>query len=96
MRRTRLKPMSVKRRRRNEEYRKVRDTVAERELCEAQVSGVCRIYGAHAHHILRRSQGGADTPENLAWLCAPCHEWTHQHPEWAKGVGLLRSRDDGA
>lgn len=92
MKRTRIRQVSKKREARNREYSKVRETVAARDLCEAQVPGVCEGRGVHAHHILRRSQGGLDTVDNLAWLCGPCHGHVHQHPEWAFGVGLLRRR----
>lgn len=91
MKRGRLRKVSAKRRARNEAYAEVREFVAERAggMCEAQVSGVCRIYGAHAHHRLRRSQGGADTAENLVWLCHACHDHVHRNPAWAVSVGLL-------
>ncbi len=28
------------------------------------------------HHVIKRSQGGADTIENLIPLCRPCHNAT--------------------
>ena len=31
----------------------------------------------HVHHIVYRSQGGEDTPENLVTLCSQCHEAIH-------------------
>ncbi len=33
--------------------------------------------GIHVHHIVFRSQSGGDVPENLAWLCAACHDARH-------------------
>lgn len=33
--------------------------------------------GVHVHHIRFRSQGGSDTPDNLVWLCRPCHDKRH-------------------
>ncbi len=33
--------------------------------------------GAHVHHVIFRSQSGDDKPENLAWLCQPCHDARH-------------------
>lgn len=92
MRRTRLKPMSAKKRQSATQYRKVRRWVQDRSngLCEAQTAGVCTGRGEHAHHILRRSQGGPDEPGNLLWLCAPCHEHAHRNPAWAYEHGLLR------
>jgi 5-methylcytosine-specific restriction endonuclease McrA len=29
------------------------------------------------HHILPKSLGGKDTPENKVWLCAECHSNVH-------------------
>lgn len=42
----------------------------------------CQICGRsdlaiHAHHIRSRGAGGADTPENLVWVCAECHTRIH-------------------
>jgi 5-methylcytosine-specific restriction endonuclease McrA len=34
---------------------------------------VCSRPAAHAHHIVRRSQGGSDDPSNLVSLCAAHH-----------------------
>lgn len=49
-----------------------------------------RCAGAlHLHHVIRRSQGGPDTPENLVTLCAVCHDWVHGHPAQARLRGLL-------
>jgi hypothetical protein len=31
----------------------------------------------HKHHIIPRSQGGPDTPDNLVGLCSNCHEDRH-------------------
>jgi len=33
----------------------------------------CCSRGEHPHHVVARSAGGADTPENLIWICAPHH-----------------------
>lgn len=45
--------------------------------------------GLHRHHVVRRSQGGADTPDNLLWLCPWHHHYVHHHPAEAKALGLL-------
>lgn len=56
----------------------------------ARVIPETRCAGAiHLHHVLRRSQGGPDTPENLVALCAVCHGWVHEHPALARERGLL-------
>lgn len=33
------------------------------------------------HHVIWRSKGGADTPENLVTLCERCHERVHKSPK---------------
>jgi 5-methylcytosine-specific restriction endonuclease McrA len=40
------------------------------DLCE-------RRTGIHVHHKVFRSQGGADEPGNLLWLCYICHDDIH-------------------
>lgn len=50
-----------------------------------------RHAGCHAHHMQLRSQGGADTDDNLLWICAPGHKWVHDHPETARERGWIRS-----
>lgn len=42
------------------------------------------------HHVLRRSHGGPDTPENLVCLCRAHHSWVHDHPAQSVALGLLR------
>ena len=40
------------------------------DICE-------RRPGTDPHHVQYRSQGGADVPENLLWLCRTCHDDLH-------------------
>jgi len=42
------------------------------------------------HHILRRSQGGTNDPDNLVTLCRAHHDWVHAHPARSVDLGLLR------
>lgn len=37
-----------------------------------------RSYGS-AHHIVYRSAGGKDTPDNCVWTCWTCHDMEHRH-----------------
>jgi len=41
------------------------------DLCEQRP-------GMDAHHRVYRSQGGSDAPDNLMWLCRPCHRDLHE------------------
>jgi hypothetical protein len=62
--------------------------------CEARTE-VCTGWGQHAHHVVMRSHGGPDTPENLLWVCAMCHHEIHAYPAdsyehgWLKRIGDL-------
>lgn len=42
------------------------------------------------HHVLRRSQGGPDTVENLISLCRLHHSWVHEHPAESYAFGFLK------
>ncbi len=49
----------------------------------------CRLGYHDPHHIIKRSQGGTDDLENLAYLCRSCHERTDlpkAHPRYLKIV----------
>lgn len=59
---------------------KVYKQVAERDdyLCR-----VCGTQAVDVHHIVFRSHGGADVPENLICLCRVHHEMAHSdEPTW--------------
>ena len=43
-------------------------------------NGKCAVCGnpiEHYHHLVPRSQGGSNTPENIVGLCKHCHEKVH-------------------
>ena len=48
---------------------------------------VCGKPGHEVHHVVYRSHGGRDVPDNLALLCVRCHEDAH-----AKLITLTRAR----
>ena len=89
MRRTEFK----RRTKTTSEWRKARGVVLKRcgERCEARTAK-CGGSAEHVHHILRRSQGGGNEPENLLAVCFQCHEWIHGNPRKAANLGLLRLR----
>lgn len=67
---------------RNSQYQTARNVALRRDR-------VCQSCGdeedLHAHHIVPRSEGGPDTPENLVILCKYCHpkyEGTNVRPKW--------------
>lgn len=89
-----LKRTAFKRKnKRTAEWRNARGVVLKRcdDRCEARLRG-CGGGAEHVHHVLRRSQGGGNEPENLLGVCFRCHEWIHAHPKEAARLGLLRLR----
>jgi 5-methylcytosine-specific restriction endonuclease McrA len=85
-----VRAVSDRRRRRDAVYPARRLQVFERAegMCEH-----CRAAGCEqVHHIAGR--GGVDPHRlsNLVGLCAGCHARAHGEPEWARQVGLMRSR----
>ena len=56
--------------------------------CEARWDG-CTGVAQHAHHRLRRSQGGGHTAENLLAVCSHCHDEIHRNPAKAVSLGHL-------
>jgi 5-methylcytosine-specific restriction endonuclease McrA len=91
VKRSRVNPVSDRRRKRDAVYPERRRQVWERsggvcEFCQAAELG-------SVHHLAGR--GGSDDPHrlgNLIGLCEPCHRRAHGEPEWARSVGLMRSR----
>lgn len=78
-------------------WRKVRAEVAARTWCEAPTAACPpgRHRGAHAHHVVLRSQGGPDEAHNLLWVCHLAHDWIHAHPKLSYEQGWLRRSTDG-
>ena len=64
----------------NEDYEKIHEElhsyIVERDnaLC-----CICGGGGEEIHHIIFRSQGGANRTTNLALLCRKCHKRQHGH-----------------
>lgn len=70
-------------------------------IVKARDKGLCRCCGKRgddAHHLIYRSHGGANHPNNLIWCCRKCHQDMHAkliHVEWggkvpAKSVKFTR------
>jgi 5-methylcytosine-specific restriction endonuclease McrA len=85
--------MSARRRKRDAVYPERRRQVWERgngmcEHCSMAAMG-------EVHHLAGR--GGPDPHRltNLVGLCGECHRRVHGEPEWARSVGLMRSRHPG-
>lgn len=89
LKRTRLNPVSKKRRVQNKEYSKVRTAyIAEHPRCEICTNG--RSTDIH-HKIGRWGERLADDTFFMA-LCRECHEQIHKNPTWAYANGYLLKR----
>jgi 5-methylcytosine-specific restriction endonuclease McrA len=93
MKRSNMKAVSDRRRRRDAVYPERRRQVWER------AGGVCEFClnaeMVSVHHVEGRvAPRGVDPHrlEALIGLCEPCHRRAHAQPEWARSVGLMRSR----
>ena len=89
LRRTRLNPVSDKRRAENVERADLRERLSrERKHCEFPG---CRAPWVDMHEVKKRSRGGSITdPENILCLCREHHEFTEAEPAKATEMGLLK------
>ena len=85
-----MKAVSDKRRKRDAVYSQRRVEVWERG------EGVCEFCRCaemtDVHHIEGRRVPDPHRLGNLIGLCGGCHRRAHGEPEWARSVGLMRSR----
>lgn len=92
-----MRSVSVKRGKRLREWAKVRHVVLLRAegCCEARLDDVCTVGATQVHHVIARSHGGEDSPDNLLALCGPdggrqgCHAYIHANPAEAHRLGLI-------
>lgn len=62
---------------RRQKIRTLRDASA---IVKKRDGGRCRACGKlgnQAHHLIYRSHGGSDRPDNLVWCCSQCHRLIH-------------------
>ncbi len=60
-----------------DEYRKLVEFVMERDGYKCRVCGSRQ--NLQGHHVVFRSHGGQDTPQNLLTTCLDCHESIHKY-----------------
>lgn len=91
-RRTRLRPMSAKRRGQLRARASVRREVLERQGGICAFSG-CREPATDVHEIKPRSRGGNWlSADEAAGFCNGHHMWIHGNPKEAARLGLLVSK----
>lgn len=90
-RRTRLRPVSLKREALEEERRDfVLRILLERPRCEVTDGHRCPRDSHHVHEKLTRARGGSIVdPTNVLAVCAQHHRQIHDNPAWATELGLL-------
>lgn len=97
-RRTRLRPVSPRRRKRDASYGDARQAVYERAEghCEVRVAPSCTGRCENVHHIAGRDGPDPHRLANLVGCCAGCHRLIHGYPGWAYKWGWMASRHGGA
>ncbi|MDE2096428.1 MAG: HNH endonuclease [Patescibacteria group bacterium] len=100
----RLNPMSAKRRAQAKSRAEIREAVFARDkVCQWPVSyggqfgfALCasKCFGPLTpHHLLKASQGGQYSMENLVALCARHNQEVEDHPMMARALGLVKRRE---
>lgn len=69
-----INKVSKKQAKRNKELAKIPPPIDGK--CQ-KCGGIPDWRGLAKHHLLFRSRGGKDNPENLLWLCGKCHSLAH-------------------
>jgi len=90
VKRTPIRAVSDRRRKRDAVYAKRREQVWKRG------NGMCEYCTMTAmtdvHHLAGRVGPDPHRLDNLIGLCRPCHDRAHANPDWARQSGLMRSR----
>lgn len=94
MKRSRLKPVSKRKRESDKVYAKNRQEAIDRVdgLCQGPLWLRCTCRATTTHHMLHRSQGGTHAVENLLPCCAACHDWLERNPKEAVRMGFTIQR----
>ena len=98
MKRSPIRRVSVRRRRRDAVYPSSRKQVYSRAegMCEANAIWACERYGHQVHHIAGRGGRDPHRLENLLWVCSTCHDVIHAQPERSYERGWMVRRNGQA
>lgn len=93
-RKTRLSPVSKKRRGMAKARQQTRQMVLDRDMnrCQAGLAG-CTFHATDVHEIKSRARGGNIVAidgdlSNFLSLCRSCHSWITTHPAFAEKFGF--------
>lgn len=101
-RRTRLKPRSAKVEAARDEHAVVREAVFKRDSYTCRIAPFLPDLPCRGrltpHHVLKASQGGKYTVENLVSACVFHNDWCEDNPDDAVALGLVKRprASDGA
>jgi len=97
VKRSRLKPISAKRKSQTKARRELIAAVMERDRnsCQARIEG-CSHHATDVHELKTRARGGSILEmSNCIALCRSCHSWITEHPAWASAHGFMLHSWDG-
>lgn len=88
MRKSRLRAIGARMRKRHRATRVFRAIVLQRAGGSCERCTVKHGRRLHAHHRIPRSRGGSDHPDNGAALCRRCHRAVHDHTagDWREWI----------
>ena len=91
MKRSRINPMSAKRKALIAKRNDTRHAVFERtSRCEANVEPYCSYHATDVHEIKTRARGGSITDvDNCLALCRSCHRFITDNPAFALEHGFV-------
>ena len=73
---------------------RLRGYASKYEYIDCRKAHICCLCGKrgieHYHHLVKRSEGGSDLPENLIGICAICHENIHNGRLTTKIKGIKK------
>jgi hypothetical protein len=91
VKRSRINPVSKKRKALTSERNQTRMAVFSRSSrCEANVEPICSYHATDVHEIKTRARGGSITDvNNCLALCRNCHRFITDNPAWALEHGYV-------
>lgn len=89
MKRTKIRPVSVKRQAQLDEYKTVRNSFLQ---MNPDCQGECNSKAVEVHHKRGKSGNQLNETADFMAVCRPCHDYIEAHPAWARSKDFTRSR----